>query len=160
MWTITKRIEFCAGHRLLQYEGLCSNVHGHNFVAEIHVSGNTLDQAGIMIDFNEFKDSVKAWIDKMWDHAFLVNNYDGFMVEFLEKHSQKSWRLTGRQMCRLHGFSFENATEDILTQLCNPTVENLSLILREVVSKLFEKRGFEFEVTLYESPSGWVTTRS
>ena len=37
MYSVTKRIDFCYGHRLLDYEGVCKHPHGHNAVAEIQV---------------------------------------------------------------------------------------------------------------------------
>ena len=37
MYLVTKRIEFCYGHRLLDYDGVCKHPHGHNAVAEIDV---------------------------------------------------------------------------------------------------------------------------
>ena len=35
MFSVTKRIEFCYGHRLLNYDGVCRHPHGHNAVVEI-----------------------------------------------------------------------------------------------------------------------------
>ena len=37
MYVVTKRIEFCYGHRLLDYDGVCKHPHGHNAIAEIDV---------------------------------------------------------------------------------------------------------------------------
>ena len=37
MYSVTKRIEFCYGHRLLDYDGICQHPHGHNALAEIEV---------------------------------------------------------------------------------------------------------------------------
>ena len=41
MYSVTKRIDFCYGHRLLDYDGICKHPHGHNAVAEIEVDGCT-----------------------------------------------------------------------------------------------------------------------
>ena len=43
MYSVTKRIDFCYGHRLLDYDGICKHPHGHNAVAEIEVRTGTLD---------------------------------------------------------------------------------------------------------------------
>ena len=43
MYSVTKRIDFCYGHRLLEYDGVCKHPHGHNAVAEIEVRTDTLD---------------------------------------------------------------------------------------------------------------------
>src|SRR6476659_8475464 len=43
MYLVTKRIEFCYGHRLLDYDGVCKHPHGHNALAEIEVRTDRLD---------------------------------------------------------------------------------------------------------------------
>ena len=44
MYLVTKRIDFCYGHRLLDYDGICKHPHGHNAVAEIDVRTEELDK--------------------------------------------------------------------------------------------------------------------
>ena len=46
MYSVTKRIDFCYGHRLLDYDGVCKHPHGHNAVAEIEVQTGELDNRG------------------------------------------------------------------------------------------------------------------
>src|SRR6476646_4693027 len=48
MYSVTKRIEFCYGHRLLDYDGVCKHPHGHNASAEIEVRTGTLDNKMIL----------------------------------------------------------------------------------------------------------------
>ena len=43
MFLVTKRIEFCYGHRLLDYDGVCRHLHGHNAVVEVDVRAEHLD---------------------------------------------------------------------------------------------------------------------
>ena len=73
--TVVRRVDFCAGHRLLGHEGKCAALHGHNYAAEFHVSPErpgTLDAVGRVIDFAAIKDRLKGWIDAHWDHGFLL----------------------------------------------------------------------------------------
>ena len=42
---------FASAHRLLNYEGLCENIHGHNWKVQVFVRGEDLDEAGILIDY-------------------------------------------------------------------------------------------------------------
>ena len=42
MYSVTKRIDFCYGHRLLDYDGICKHPHGHNALAEVEVRTGTL----------------------------------------------------------------------------------------------------------------------
>jgi len=158
MWTVTKAIDFCAGHRLLNYSGKCSNLHGHNFRAEIHADLRHLNHCGVTIDFNEFA-KVKDWVDTHWDHKFIVNEYDDVLTMFFSaNHHLGNYCLTLADMRTVHGLSWhtELPTDERIA-LCNPTVENLSLLLRFTAANLL---GLPVEVTLYESPSGWVTTTS
>ena len=50
---VKKVIEFCYGHRLLDYDGKCRNLHGHNGQLEIEVDSGGLDPLGMVIDFGE-----------------------------------------------------------------------------------------------------------
>ena len=43
MYSVTKRIDFCYGHRLLDYDGICKHPHGHNATAEIEVRTGSAD---------------------------------------------------------------------------------------------------------------------
>jgi 6-pyruvoyltetrahydropterin/6-carboxytetrahydropterin synthase len=64
MYSVTKRIEFCYGHRLLDYDGICKHPHGHNAVAEIEVRTDALDRRNMVVDFGDIKRLVKDWIDR------------------------------------------------------------------------------------------------
>ena len=64
MYSVTKRINFCYGHRLLDYDGPCKHPHGHNAVAEVEVRTGTLDKRNMVCDFSEIKNVVKKWIDE------------------------------------------------------------------------------------------------
>lgn len=74
--TVMKQIKFCAGHRLLGHEGKCANLHGHNYTAQIFVSGKEVDSLGRVIDFAVINKLFKGWIDENWDHGFLLWNED------------------------------------------------------------------------------------
>ncbi|WP_237227939.1 6-pyruvoyl trahydropterin synthase family protein [Rubinisphaera sp. JC750] len=74
--TIMKRIRFCAGHRLYQHESKCAFFHGHNYIADVYVTGEEVDRVGRLIDFSLLKKAFKGWIDDNWDHAFLLNEAD------------------------------------------------------------------------------------
>jgi 6-pyruvoyltetrahydropterin/6-carboxytetrahydropterin synthase len=88
--TITRRLEFDAGHRLVNHESKCANAHGHRYVAEIECSAAKLDAVGRVIDFGEVKRIVGGWIDDRWDHAFLVE-YGDPLQWWLEDNAQRSF---------------------------------------------------------------------
>ena len=72
MYSVTKRIDFCYGHRLLDYDGICKHPHGHNAVAEIEVRTDTLDTRNMVADFSDIKRVVKGWIDRELDHKMIL----------------------------------------------------------------------------------------
>ena len=76
MYSVTKRVEFCYGHRLLDYDGICKHPHGHNAVAEIEVRTDHLDARNMVCDFSDIKRIVKSWIDRELDHKMVLRRDD------------------------------------------------------------------------------------
>ena len=76
MYSVTKRIDFCYGHRLLDYDGVCKHPHGHNASVEIEVRTGQLDHRNMVCDFSDIKRIVKGWIDKEFDHKMLLRHDD------------------------------------------------------------------------------------
>ena len=76
MFRVTREIHFCYGHRLLQYEGKCRHLHGHNGKAVIVLQGDRLDERGMVMDFSDVKRTVGGWIDATLDHTMLLNKDD------------------------------------------------------------------------------------
>ncbi len=88
MYQITKTIEFCYGHRLLDYEGPCRNLHGHNGKAEIEFQAPGLDSKGMVFDFREIKRVIKQWIDDHLDHVMILCKDDP-MVPILKERAER-----------------------------------------------------------------------
>lgn len=76
MYSVTKLINFCYGHRLLNYDGKCRYLHGHNGTVEITLRSETLDRRGMVRDFEEIKRSIQTWIDRELDHKMLLCRQD------------------------------------------------------------------------------------
>jgi 6-pyruvoyltetrahydropterin/6-carboxytetrahydropterin synthase len=76
MYSVTKRIDFCYGHRLLDYDGVCKHPHGHNATAEIEVRAGELDSRSMVTDFGDIKRVIKDWIDRELDHRMLLRHDD------------------------------------------------------------------------------------
>src|SRR5258707_12866819 len=76
MYVVTKRIEFCYGHRLLDYDGVCKHPHGHNASVEIDVRTDSLDPRNMVVDFSDIKRIVKGWIDRELDHKMILRRDD------------------------------------------------------------------------------------
>jgi 6-pyruvoyltetrahydropterin/6-carboxytetrahydropterin synthase len=76
MYLVTKRIDFCYGHRLLDYEGVCKHPHGHNASVEIDVRTDRLDNRNMVVDVSDIKRIVKGWIDRELDHKMILRQDD------------------------------------------------------------------------------------
>ena len=63
MFRVSREIDFCYGHRLLNYDGKCKYLHGHNGRAVIVLEGVDLDHRGMLLDFSDIKRVVSRWID-------------------------------------------------------------------------------------------------
>ncbi|MCH2130790.1 MAG: 6-carboxytetrahydropterin synthase [Pirellulaceae bacterium] len=76
MYQVTRQIDFCYGHRLLNYDGKCKHLHGHNGRAIITIESELLDQRGMVLDFSDIKRVVSQWIDDTLDHRMLLHRDD------------------------------------------------------------------------------------
>jgi 6-pyruvoyltetrahydropterin/6-carboxytetrahydropterin synthase len=76
MFRVTRQIDFCYGHRLLDYDGKCRYLHGHNGRAEITIDSRTLDARGMVVDFSDIKRVVSKWIDDTLDHRMILRRDD------------------------------------------------------------------------------------
>ncbi len=70
MFELTVRSSFAAAHRLRDYHGKCENLHGHNWVVEVRVRAESLNDVGLAIDFKDLKSATDAVLDRL-DHKFL-----------------------------------------------------------------------------------------
>lgn len=72
MFTICKRFDFSAAHRLdkLPETHPCFNLHGHNYEVWIEFSAEEPDERGFVIDYRDLG-AIKKWIDGTLDHRHL-----------------------------------------------------------------------------------------
>jgi 6-pyruvoyltetrahydropterin/6-carboxytetrahydropterin synthase len=76
MYRVRKQINFCYGHRLMDYDGPCMHPHGHNSKVEILLQGETLDKRDILFEFGDIKNLVRDWINDNLDHKMLLRKDD------------------------------------------------------------------------------------
>ena len=132
MFKVTRQITFCYGHRLLNYDGKCRYLHGHNGRVEIELSSSTLDRRGMVRDFNEIKRSIQGWIDQKLDHKMILCRKDPALP------------------------ALRRLKEPLFVIGENPTAENLAKLIYQET----KRRGFPVtSVTLWETPSSFATYR-
>lgn len=126
--TCTRRIQFCAGHRVMGHENKCAHLHGHNYVALITAEAEQ-DDLGRVIDFSVIKNHVGGWIDENWDHGFIlyVNDHAAMIALSHFDHEMRGQQGQG-------GF-----TQKLYHMPNNPTAENMALHLLQVSNELMAK---------------------
>ena len=132
MYSVIKRIDFCYGHRLVNHDGVCRHLHGHNAAVEIVIDAAALDDRNMVIDFSDVKRLVKAWIDRELDHKMILRHDDPYVA-----------------LLRAQG-------EPVHTLDSNPTAERLARLIFDQARSL----GLPVvEVRLWETPTSCATYR-
>ncbi len=88
MYTITKEVYFCYGHRLMNHPGKCRNLHGHSVKASITIMADQLNDQGMVCDFADIKDCAEKYIDQQLDHNFLLHKDDA-IIPILEQQNER-----------------------------------------------------------------------
>src|SRR5512133_891619 len=70
MYRLTIQTSFAAAHNLLQYQGDCENLHGHNWKIDVTVAARELDKSGLGIDFKILKAETRRLLETL-DHKYL-----------------------------------------------------------------------------------------
>src|SRR5438477_12620849 len=109
MFQVAKEIRFCYSHRLLNYEGKCRHLHGHNGRAVITLAAPALDSLGMVMDFSQIKRIVGAWIDTNLDHRMILCKDDPALP------------------------ALEQQGEPMFVVDVNPTAENIAKIIFQYV---------------------------
>ncbi len=108
MFTVRVEASFAAAHFLTQYHGKCENFHGHNYLVRVYARGDTLDAAGMLVDFGVLKACMKRVIDVL-DHSNLNENAafaNSPSAERIAKHIYSSMLLDtpGLPLCAVEVF--------------------------------------------------------
>lgn len=125
MFSVSREIDFCYGHRLLNYPGKCRHLHGHNGRVVITFEASGLDDRGMVLDFSEIKRVVSRWIDEHLDHRMILNRADP-VVPMLQELNEPMFLI------------------DV-----NPTAESIAKLIFDVA----RQQGFPVvDVRLWETP--------
>lgn len=113
----TKTFTFALAHLLSGHQGLCKNLHGHNYKLEVTAVADELPafvrtsgpSEGMVVDFKDLKNIVNELIIEPLDHATMIwnNTEDPFekeLRELLFAHNKKCvdvvYRPTAENMAR------------------------------------------------------------
>ncbi|UQA57801.1 6-pyruvoyl trahydropterin synthase family protein [Polyangium aurulentum] len=106
VFRVSEEVRFCYGHRLMEYQGKCARIHGHNARVEIVLAGSGLNRLGFVADFADIEAAAHEWIEQ-FDHK-LVLRQDDPVIPYLEQ-----------------------AGEAYVTLPVNPSAENFARLIYE-----------------------------
>lgn len=112
---ITVEHSFPMGHALLDYDGACAHIHGHNYKVEVYLQGNP-SGTGFVFDFSHVKLMLRD-IFKPFDHTLALCAADPRANVFLGSEILRQQRL--------------------ITLSCNPTAERLAQIWFRLVQSVY-----------------------
>jgi 6-pyruvoyltetrahydropterin/6-carboxytetrahydropterin synthase len=143
MLTITRKLEFDAGHRIPDHKSQCRNLHGHRYTLEITLVGAVIEEEGssdngMIMDFSDIKALAKQHLVDVWDHAFLVYEKDHAVRDFLA--------------------TLPDHKTVIISRI--PTVENLAQTAFDILKVAYHDRfgtGLHLhKLVLHETPNCWA----
>jgi 6-pyruvoyltetrahydropterin/6-carboxytetrahydropterin synthase len=143
MLTITRKLEFDAGHRIPDHKSQCRNLHGHRYTLEITLVGAVIAEEGssdngMIMDFSDVKALAKQHLVDVWDHAFLAYAKDTVVREFLAS-------IPGHKTVIIDSI---------------PTVENLAQTAFNILKAAYQDRygtGLRLhKLVLHETPNCWA----
>lgn len=136
---VTKQFSFEMSHALLNYDGLCRNIHGHSYKLQITVSGKPMNKPGdpkdgMVIDFGVLKKIIQQKIISQLDHSLMIN----------EKAPTRKLSELGEMYERNHMVPFQ------------PTTENLVVYIARNVKQLLPEHIELYSVRLYETSNSFA----
>lgn len=132
MFYLKTEQSFDAAHFLKDYQGKCSNIHGHRWRVVVQIRGQELSTEpqtrGMLVDFSELKQALKGICDEL-DHSLIY----------------EAGALRERTVQALREENFH-----MVEMTFRPTAENLAYYIAELLCRA----GFPVHrVEVYETPN-------
>ena len=106
--------ELAAAHRLMNYNGSCELLHGHNWAIDVWLDSDVDPTSGISIDFLALEDFWKQLRDQ-FDHGIWLNRADP-LIQVLENND------VHMKLTRVDG---------------EPTAENVAALISNLLAEAF-----------------------
>lgn len=110
--TATRYHDISMGHRVFEHKSKCAHLHGHNYRIwfTLEIVPEKIKQPDMVMDFGLIKELLCEWLEKHWDHSFLIFDKDPWLGA-LQKIDYRVFEVP-----------------------FNPTAENMATFLGEVIA--------------------------
>ena len=131
MYKLQLKHHFDAAHKLEDYDGPCSNLHGHRWDVLVEINSGILEN-DMVIDFKKIKEIINSL-----DHLTILQDIES---------NKKLIDVLIESNLKIHLIEF------------NPTAENLAIYLKNLIFSQLKNVIFDsVKVTLWESPEASIT---
>ncbi|MCS7244889.1 MAG: 6-carboxytetrahydropterin synthase [candidate division WOR-3 bacterium] len=72
--------EISSAHRIKNHIGKCRNLHGHNYIIEVEIESDNLDENGFIIDFSKIKEIIHQL-----DHKVILQKDDPLVEKLYDQ---------------------------------------------------------------------------
>lgn len=136
---VTKEFNFEMAHALLDYDGLCKNIHGHSYKLYVTVIGSPIEDRantkdGMVIDFGDLKRIVMPHIVDIFDHSVVLN----------KKAPTQQFANVYQMFDRIHLLDYQ------------PTCENMVIDFAGRIKALLPDYVKLFSIRLYETATSYA----
>lgn len=140
MYRIEKKFTFAGGHRLSKHEGLCKNIHGHNYIIYVGIKSKKLNKNDMIMDFSDLKVIAGVYFQQ-FDHCLIVNKTD---LEWMKPLVDKmGWKAT------IMDHEDRDPTAEVMS-------ETFYKFLQEIFTRTFNDIQVDY-VTVYENENSKAT---
>jgi len=95
-YKVRVRQRFSAAHYLRNYKGKCEEIHGHNYLIEVCISGEKLQKSGLLYDFSQLKKEIAKILPdhKMLNAIFSFNPTTENLSKYFYDKIKKKYPVT------------------------------------------------------------------
>lgn len=132
--TLTKEVQFDAGHRVPLHRSKCRHPHGHRYRVVVTCHG-LVPTDGMVVDFGILKTAMMDHIHDRFDHGMILQDTDTELIRFLD---DQGWRV------------------EVMSEA--PTAENLAAKCFSILDRKLTEPNLELvSVTVWETPTSSAT---
>jgi 6-pyruvoyltetrahydropterin/6-carboxytetrahydropterin synthase len=156
-FSISKEVQFCAGHRIPNHTSKCRNVHGHQYRLKVKVEGplvlQNVSSQGMVVDFGLVKRELTKLAD-LFDHRFIMCSMDVKLAALFKAVRSRSSNVLGAAYY-VEDFGWVQETPG------PPTAENLAYYCFQWLSEVLNRDEQRVRlVKIWETPTSMAEYRA
>jgi len=98
VYTVSKEVEFDAGHRVPNHKSKCRNPHGHRYRLRVTITGQIVQtpgasDEGMLADFGDLKTLMTEHVHDVLDHGFIAYEDDELIMSMFAGEYVEDFKL-------------------------------------------------------------------